>query len=90
MEENNETDEEKGKDKKSEGFFFNIGRSLGYLNELKLSVPGLILLLVGIIGTIALMYTEGDINRSPMTGTGLAVTACLVSGAFLQVSKRKE
>ena len=78
------------KDQQPECFFSNLGRLLGYLDKLGVSALGVILIIGGIIGTMVLFDNEDRRDRPPMTGSGLAIAGCLISGALLQSSKRSK
>ncbi len=77
-------------DQQPEGFFSNLGRLLGYLDRLGVSVLGVTLVIVGIIGTMMLFDGEDHRDSPPMIGSGLAIAGCLISGALLQSSKRRK
>ena len=75
---------------KTTGFFNSLGRLLGYLDQLGISILGCLLIIGGAFGAI-FVFIEEESSRNPsMIGSGLAMAGCLISGALLQSGKRSD
>lgn len=72
-------------DEKTGGWVESLGKVIGYMVIIPVSLPGLILL---VFGFCASWYVLDHGDRETMTGSGIVVAGLLLSGAILQSTKR--
>ena len=79
------------KDKDKDGSFFeSIGRLLGYLDLMNISVLGILLMMLGIASGFVVFDAERFKISSghPMVGSGLVSAGLMIAGAILHAAKR--
>jgi hypothetical protein len=81
----------KDKDKdKDGGFFEGLGRLLGYLDIMNISVLGILLMILGVASGFVVFDAERypSAEGYPMVGSGLVSAGLLIAGAIMHAAKR--
>ncbi|YCM45939.1 hypothetical protein V2O64_07915 [Verrucomicrobiaceae bacterium 227] len=79
----------KNKEKEG-GFFENLGKILGYLDLLNISILGIILITLGIVTGFFVVDAEFHHPKSgdTMAGSALISAALILGGAIMHAAKR--
>ncbi len=78
------------KDKnKDDGFFESVGRLLGYLEVMNISMLGVSLMILGIVAGVTVFDAEQFRLGAghPMVGSGIVSAGAILAGAILQAGK---